>query len=447
MAKNPLTRCERSNEPSTISRESKRRRVDSNRSSQAMQPAQQQTVPSVPAMGRIQQTGRTVRANRQGNQGRVPAFKVSTVAARATAAPIDSCVNREPLVPKSNVSRSNASMSRPKPGAVQSDSSRSDPVLLTPNKKRVDISDFSLSVDIAQVHGQNQARTHAAYRAELDRRLMEIERSDEKREEWFANFSNARNNEGSSLENCRLEAIRRYFEYGKVVGVRSHTVYLAVHTLGRLFLHLLTCKALTREMVVGCIGSAWRLAVKWNEVPHIAYKASLTPGIQKNLVFWDLPDVSEQEFDGLISRVETHCADILGNDISVPFSVDFFDRFLDIGGWPTNLAQEYRELGHFLISICCFDTSVRPDQEKSLHGTYPSQLASAALALAVKIINTDANAVAYDYYPQRLESYTGYSMKVLKPTIRGISQILRDKPKQSEVLSLWFPTWAVHDWR
>eukprot|EP00918_Siedleckia_nematoides_P003621 GHVU01008145.1.p1 GENE.GHVU01008145.1~~GHVU01008145.1.p1 ORF type:complete len:449 (+),score=42.64 GHVU01008145.1:35-1348(+) len=316
----------------------------------------------------------------------------------------------------------------------------------------INLEDAILANDRYQIKNNNQARTHAVYRAEVDRRMMDLEKRIGDRDAWFISLGFFRNGQGVKLEYHRLEAIRRYFHYGHLLGVRIQTLHMSTHLLNRLLHHLEARNAVSHEMVAGCIAAAWRLAIKCNEVPHTAYKASLSKGIRRYLDILTLNTKSDAEYDSLVTKVEIFCADILKSDIVLPYSVDFFDRYMDVGGWPSEMVKEYRELGHFILALCVFDTKTREDQhENVLKGLLPSELATAAVILAVKIVNTQAlatrSAEPYQFYPERLEAYTGYSMRGLKQPIKAVSQLLREKPEQAEVLTHWYPTWAVHDWR
>lgn len=319
--------------------------------------------------------------------------------------------------------------------------------ILTPNKKRVDLEDFHLRVDSESVSNLEQGTTHAAYRAEVDHWMMVVERAPNIGP-WFPSFrcDSEGKSQGYSYDECRLEAIKRFFQLGKDEGLKVRSVHLAVHTLGRLFSYLAATEmeSINERVVACCIGAAWRLAIKFNEIPQVAYNASHSMNIQRKLIFLSIDDQTRDKFDEHISRVERVCAGILSSEFHSPFAMDFFDRFLVLGGWPKEMIGAYRDLGHFLLSMSCFSSTNK--DFNPLQGTYPSKLAMAALVLSVKIINTDQNMIPYEFYPAYLQSYTGYEFQALRPTIRSISNLLREKPKQSAVLEGWFPTWAKHGW-
>jgi len=181
------------------------------------------------------------------------------------------------------------------------------------------------------------------------------------------------------------------------------------------------------------------MAIKFNERLEVMWELPKSP--------WEILDF----FDGwpidksAESLLEAECSSlaVLGSSVDSTSALKVFDRFLVIGEWPEEVVSEYVELGHYLLALSQFGTGVGHIRES----IDPSKLAAAVLALTVKITNLARDECCqYDYFPARLERYSGYTFKDLQPVVRRVSSLLRSKPIQADVLTDFFPTWGRHEW-
>eukprot|EP01071_Lankesteria_metandrocarpae_P003224 Lankesteria_metandrocarpae@DN282_c0_g1_i1.p1 len=248
----------------------------------------------------------------------------------------------------------------------------------------------------------------------------------------------------SEVEQRRLDVISCYWEAAHKWKISQETVEMAFNVWGKLLSHHkdtnptsprpLSCKTFALTTA-----TALRIATKFNERLELTWELPKSP--------WDMLTV----FDGWPidrsseSLIQAECASlsVLGDCMDQPSTIKMFDRLLRVGEWPTEVALEIKSLGRYLLALSQFSHGhghLREDLE-------PSKLAAAALALAVKITNLARPEYAqYEFFPSRLEVYTGFTFNDIQPVVRRISTLLRCKPVQADILAEVFPVWGRHEW-
>ncbi|XP_053991075.1 uncharacterized protein LOC128883092 isoform X2 [Hylaeus volcanicus] len=143
-----------------------------------------------------------------------------------------------------------------------------------------------------------------------------------------------------------------------------------------------------------------------------------------------------------LNNIEIQCFKILEYPLTPPSSPDYLQRYLTVGGWPLTQQESYREISLYLVNLALFS---RNDIDR-LIGIVPSLLAAGALALGIKVISAGSDE-GYEFWPQRLVVYSGYSIADLRVAVRGLSSLLRRKPVESHILEDFHPVWARYDWK
>lgn len=254
--------------------------------------------------------------------------------------------------------------------------------------------------------------------------------------------------ENVPMEEFRQMAIQAVFNYAAEHRLHEKTVHLSALNISRLIYAAVrkasTAKALTHEMFGCTVIAALRHAVKSDESYEKSDRFRLEPAhvwrASPFLAQWCLDKTPAK-----LNAVEAQCLQTLDAPNNPPLAPEFFDRYLQVGQWPDPvLRKQYRELGAYLMGLALFSSS---NAKCNLKGTPGSRLAAAALVLAIKVINTDNNnPLKYEFWPARLQHYTGFTVDILKPAIRGLAYLLRNKPQHSVILEKYYTKWAEYDW-
>lgn len=229
--------------------------------------------------------------------------------------------------------------------------------------------------------------------------------------------------DSSPLEAFRQMAIQSIFNYAVEHKLHEKTVHLTALNISRVVMECFADrneKTLTHELFAATVIAALRNAIKNDE----AYSKSDLFRLEPEHVWKSSGYLREMRQVKQLNQIENECLKVLDKPANPPLAPEFLDRYLAVGGWP-EYQTEYRDLGSYLLGLALFaDGTNNP-----LRGTPGSLLAAAALVLAIKVVNTDNRATKYEFWPDRLVAYTNYSMDKLKPTIRGLAWMLRNKPK------------------
>lgn len=232
--------------------------------------------------------------------------------------------------------------------------------------------------------------------------------------------------DGCAMEEFRQMAVHTVFNYAIEHGIHEKTVHLTVLNISRL-IHIRvtrsTQKHLTHELFGCTVIAALRNAIKNDESYEKSDRFRLDPShVWRSSAF--LAPLCHDQSAKRLNEVESECLQLLEEPNNPPLAPEFFERYIEVGAWPS-YQDQYRELGAYLMGLALFSSG----NSNTLRGTPSSKLAAAALVLAIKVINTDNNNVKYEFWPDRLELYTGYTLESLKPAIRGLAALLRNKPK------------------
>lgn len=316
-----------------------------------------------------------------------------------------------------------------------------------------------LRVD-TQTTQDNAHQPKGYYCAETDHCWMQLEKQ-EGLGPWYPEFSKIHlgGNCFRTLEEARVLAVKRYFLFAKEQGVKARTVHMAAHNLGRI-LTTKNWKHIIAEggdgegqrVLIDCMVVAWRTSVKWNEGPVVASNAtdicSMNEWLELGYPNLDRCTEKRNDLEKRFVKQEGLFLAAVGGLVWSPSSLDFLDRFLKIGAWPTKLVEDggCRQLGHMLISMTYFASY-------DFGGVVPSHLAAAALALSVKIVNVDNRTpfsgedAQFEYLPKCVETYVEATYDALKPVVRALAKLLRCKPESAVVLDAWYPQWASTNWQ
>lgn len=168
--------------------------------------------------------------------------------------------------------------------------------------------------------------------------------------------------------------------------------------------------------------------------------------------------------NNIVVQSESDALRLLDDSMDVPLAPMFLALYVTAAGWPRELIPEYHELGLYLVSLATF-ASIK---DTLLRNVVPSKLAAAALALAVKIVNGDRGSgvgivkhlpgcrlatnfdneepntaggciCRYEFWPSRLEVYSGLTFEELKPVVRGLSALLRSRSQEVRNWTNSFP--------
>jgi len=260
-----------------------------------------------------------------------------------------------------------------------------------------------------------------------------------RREHLFKPWNMALGATGSKWEALRLQVIHNFWKAVKSHRISPITIHLAVWLLNRLLneFYPKNSKSSARDWFSGTAAVALRIALKFEERPETLW------GIRR---IWEILPVFENwnidRSDQYLLKLEAESLRALNDCLDVPLSVQFFDKFIAVGGWPSEMIREYTSLGHFLLALSTFATG----DGNQLQHMSPSKLAAATVVLSVKIVNGDSKRT-YEFFPERFEAFSQMSMKDLQPAIKGLSQLLRKKPEGSAVLGRVYNEWGEHEWQ
>lgn len=230
-------------------------------------------------------------------------------------------------------------------------------------------------------------------------------------------------------ENTPIESFRKFtlmciFRFLTKFQGRASTIHYAVNNLNRIVLkRLVKGQKITQQLYAGVAMACIRMAIKhedtaafnqlWQNPIRSLWKHA---GFGKEIE--DAVDLNE------INQVEMDAMHVLQQPaLTLPSPLDFLDRYLSVGGWPSKYTAEYRDLAHYLVDLSLF----APKME-GLAGARPSLLAAAALTLSIKIHNAMEKTEKYEFWPKRLEVLTNYPIKTLLPVMRDLSTLIRNKP-------------------
>eukprot|EP01053_Blabericola_migrator_P007289 Blabericola_migrator_1__7288@NODE_3705_length_1565_cov_658_195594_g2298_i0_p1_GENE_NODE_3705_length_1565_cov_658_195594_g2298_i0NODE_3705_length_1565_cov_658_195594_g2298_i0_p1_ORF_typecomplete_len339_score44_88Cyclin_C/PF02984_19/3_6e02Cyclin_C/PF02984_19/3_2e07Cyclin_N/PF00134_23/0_0052Cyclin_N/PF00134_23/2e02_NODE_3705_length_1565_cov_658_195594_g2298_i01931209 len=240
-------------------------------------------------------------------------------------------------------------------------------------------------------------------------------------------------------EKSRLRAIRDYWAAAKTYRISPVTIHLAIWILNKL-LHSQAKKGLAKlsnSVFAATVAVAFRTALKFEERPEALWGIRRIWEVLPIFDTWDI-----DRTDQYLMKIETDALKAVDDCFDVPLAVQFFDKYIGIGGWPTELTKEYTELGHFLIALSTFTSG----ENHPLTNVSPSKLAAGAVVLAVKIVNGDSRK-SYQFFPDRLAAFCQCTMKDLQPIIKGLSMMLRKKPEEASILGRVYPGWGDHEWQ
>eukprot|EP01057_Protomagalhaensia_wolfi_P001447 Protomagalhaensia_wolfi_Nauph_80__1446@NODE_1871_length_1295_cov_90_161624_g1462_i0_p1_GENE_NODE_1871_length_1295_cov_90_161624_g1462_i0NODE_1871_length_1295_cov_90_161624_g1462_i0_p1_ORF_typecomplete_len344_score41_58Cyclin_C/PF02984_19/5_2e03Cyclin_C/PF02984_19/9_2e07Cyclin_N/PF00134_23/0_0013Cyclin_N/PF00134_23/8e02_NODE_1871_length_1295_cov_90_161624_g1462_i01651196 len=260
-----------------------------------------------------------------------------------------------------------------------------------------------------------------------------------RREHFFKPWNYTLGSANTPWEKQRMRAIRDYWAAAKSYRISPVTVHLAVWILNKL-LYSYTKKGtakLSNNVFAATVAVAFRTALKFEERPEALW------GIRKIwevLPIFDTWDIDRT--DQFLMKIETEALRAADDCFDVPLAVQFFDKYIGIGGWPAELTKEYTELGHFLLALSTFTSGAGHPLLNVSH----SKLAAGAVVLAVKIVNGDSRR-SYQFFPDRLAAFCQCTMKDLQPIIKGLSMMLRKKPEEASILGRVYPDWGDHEWQ
>lgn len=225
---------------------------------------------------------------------------------------------------------------------------------------------------------------------------------------------------GLAWEQLRLLAINNMWKAVKNYRISPITVHVGVWLMNRLLVAQLKKNPSFNKDTFACtVAVAFRTALKFEERPEALWGIRKIWEVLPMFDTWNI-DRSEKT----LMRIESEGLRLLDDCVDVPLSTQFFDKFIAVGGWPTDVAAQYTALGHFLLALSTFASG----DQNPVCGTPPSKLAAAAVVLAVKIVNGDSRR-SYEFFPPRLAAFCGLSFRELQPVIKGFSNMLRHKPE------------------
>lgn len=309
--------------------------------------------------------------------------------------------------------------------------------IVTPGRHRIDMNDFISSFDADVVAGANPRM--AAVQNYAENMYQEWLLSEKKLDaEVFALSYPV----DSPMEKFRQMAVQSVFTYAVSHNLHEKTIHLCLLNVNRLILDRVKHreKELTSEIFASTVITALRHAVKVEECWEKAERFRFDPlHVWRSAVYMSevVPDKSVKRLNDL----ESQSLKVLVDPPNPPCAPEFLERYVAVGNWPM-YKEAYIELGSFLLGMALFAQGL----DNPLKGMPNSKLAAAALALAVKVINTDACFEKFEFWPERLVTYTGFTIEDLKPGIRGLAQLLRNKPERSRVLERYYTKWGLFDW-
>lgn len=314
--------------------------------------------------------------------------------------------------------------------------------IITPGRHRIEMSEFLATIDAQVADGDcPRMRGIANYAEGIHQQWLEAERRIPP-EVFMLSFPKK-----APMEAFRQMAVQSVFNYAVANSLHENTIHLTVLNISRL-IHAKVAsadgKVLTHEMFACTVLAALRAAIKGDEYFEKVDKIRLDPThIWRASGFINSANFARADYSSQrLNAVESECLALLQDPANPPLAPEFLERYLAVGGWHEHRSA-YQELGSFLLGVALFVGG----EENPLRGIPCSKLAAAALVLAIKIINTDQSpAHKYEFWPARLARYTGYSLEDLKPGIRGLAYLLRNKPPQSKILEQYYTRWGQYDW-
>lgn len=314
-------------------------------------------------------------------------------------------------------------------------------MIRTPGGRLLNINKFLMNVD-RTISQQNVQRCPAVmnaafYDASRHCDWVRLENEVDRRSFHFALDGE------SFLEKFRQFTMMCIFRFFTKWEPKASTIHFAINNLNRIIIaRTMLEKTITQQTYAGIAMACIRVAIKhedtakfnqlWNNPLRSLWKHA---GFGKEIEdYMTLKKINEIEFEAI---------KILQNPILTPPSpLDFLDRYLSVGGWPSEYISAYRDLAHYIIDLSLFAPKM-----DGLVGTRPSLLAGAALMLSVKIHNALQGYERYEFWPKRLEVLTNYDAKKLTPVIKALSTLVRNKPRGEELLSKYHEAWANRVWQ
>ncbi|EZG77891.1 carboxy-terminal domain cyclin [Gregarina niphandrodes] len=305
------------------------------------------------------------------------------------------------------------------------------------------MTEFLSCIDRAQSEvGCPALRAASHYHEVMLRMWMEREKA------MDINVFNLSFKEGTALEQFRQMAVNSVFHYAVDHKLHEKTVHLTCLNINRLLYNRLVdhepssrdARVLTHDLFACIVITSLRNAIKNDESFEKSELFRIDPDhVWRSTKY--LVQVVQDRSVARINQIEAECLSVLDVPSNPPLAPEFIDRYLGVGGWP-EYTQQYRELSSYLVGLAVFANTY----STPLRGVPNSKLAAAALVLAIKVINTDFNNTKYEFWPQRLAHYTRLTMDDLKPVIRGLANLLRNKPRWSSILESYYGKWSEYDW-
>lgn len=310
--------------------------------------------------------------------------------------------------------------------------------IITPGRHKISMTEFLAGFDAVAAEKNPPAfRSFANYAQRMHLEWLEREKKIHS-DVFMLSFC-----DDCPMEHFRQMAVQSVFNYAVEHQLHEKTVHLAIMNISRL-IHARVMRSketvLTHDLFACTVMAALRNAIKNDESYEKADKFRLDPEhVWRSSPF--LANVCLDHSASRMNQVESECLKLLEEPSNPPLGPEFFERYLEIGGWPKH-QNDYKELGSFLMGLGLFSSG----SSNPLRRTPGSHFAAAALVLAVKVINTDNATDKYEFWPGRLQAYTGLTLEALKPAIRGLASLLRNKPKHSGVLEKYYSKWSEYDW-
>lgn len=258
-----------------------------------------------------------------------------------------------------------------------------------------------------------------------------------RREHLFKPWSPTLGSINCPWESLRVQAINNLWRTAKNNRISPITIHLGIWLMNKLLYSAVERNAINRELFATTVAVAFRTALKFEERPEALWSIRRIWEVLPMFDSWSF-DRSDQH----LMKIESDALRSLNDCLDAPLSVQFFDKFVAVGGWPAELSKEYVSLGHFLLALATFTNG----DQHPLINVSPSKLAAAAVVLSVKIVNGDSRR-SYEFYPERFAAFCQMTMKELQPAIKGLSSMLRKKPEEASVLSRVYPEWGEHEWQ
>lgn len=226
----------------------------------------------------------------------------------------------------------------------------------------------------------------------------------------------------STWESLRLEAVHNLWRSARGHRISPVTIHLSIWLMNHLlysFTQMDSPKCMNRDLFAGTVAVSFRTALKFEERPEALWSIRRLWEVLPMFDHWTI-----NRSDQFLLQVEASALRVLNDCLDVPVSVQYFDKYIAVGGWPQELWKDYTSLGHFLLALATFAGG----SDHPLMNISPSKLAAAAVVLSVKVVNGDSRR-SYEFFPDRFAAFTQLTMRELQPAIRGLSAMLRKKPE------------------